>query len=386
MNHQITRRTFVSSTFKSTLAFPLMISGAAEGMAGSEQPVRPKYTNLGDMLTRLRQQAELPALAAAVMKGGVVIASGANGVRKVGETTPVTILDKFHLGSCTKAMTATLAAILVEQGRMRWEHSLAQVFPERAAKMHSSFRGVTLDMLLTHRSGAAHDGTDYGSPNARMISRRLAYLDSVVNQPPAREPGAYGYSNAGYIIAGAMLERVTGQVWEELMRQRLFQPLGMTSAGFGPPSKTNQTDQPWGHVWKDNRFEPRYGDNPAPLGPAGTVHCALIDYLKFANLHVSSGERGPRLLTPASFAKLHRPPAGQDYAFGWIVVKRDWAKGLAFNHAGSNTMNYFVVWMAPRIDLCLAVATNAADGDNKVTQTVDKAVGELIRIAAGFQG
>ncbi len=386
MNHQITRRTFLDTAFKSTLAFPAMISGAAEGMAGSEQPVRPKYNNLADMLTRLRQEVELPALAAAVMKGGVVIASGANGVRKVGETTPVTILDKFHLGSCTKAMTATLAAMLVEQGRIRWEQTLAQVFPERAAKMHSSFRGVTLDMLLTHRSGAAHDGSDYGAANARMISRRLAYLDLVVNSPPAKEPGTYGYSNAGYIIAGAMLERVTGQVWEELMRQRLFQPLGMTSAGFGPPSKPNQTDQPWGHVWKDGRFEPRYGDNPAPLGPAGTVHCALIDYLKFASLHASGGARGPRLLTPASFAKLHRPPAGQDYALGWIVVKRDWAQGQAFNHAGSNTMNYFVVWIAPRIDLCVAVATNAADGDKKVPQTLDKAVGELIRIAAEFQG
>ena len=153
-----------------------MISGAAEGMAGSEQPVRPKYTNLGDMLTRLRQQAELPALAAAAMKGGVVIASGANGVRKVGETTPVTILDKFHLGSCTKAMTATLAAILVEQGRMRWEHSLAQVFPERAAKMHSSFRGVTLDMLLTHRSGADHDGT-------MARGDRVVLDDSCLNIP-----------------------------------------------------------------------------------------------------------------------------------------------------------------------------------------------------------
>src|SRR5262249_216549 len=158
------------------------------------------------------------------------------------------------------------------------------------------------------------------------------------------EPGTrFHYSNAGYIIAGAMLERVTGQTWEELMRQRLFSPLGMTSAGFGPPSAPSQTDQPWGHVVKDGVFEPRYGDNPRALGPAGSVQCGVLDYLKFGTLQASGGTQPPRLILPASLTKLHEPPPNQDYAMGWAVAKRDWAKGVALSHNGSNTMNFFVV-------------------------------------------
>ena len=161
------------------------------------------------------------------------------------------------------------------------------------------------------------------------------------------------------------------------MRQHLFKPLGMTTAGFGPPSKPNEADQPWGHVVKDGTFEPRYGDNPPALGPAGTVHCSMMDYLKFADLHASGGTRPPRLILPASIARLHQAAPKQDYAMGWLVVQRDWAKGVALNHTGSNTMNFFVVWLAPRTQFALAVAANAAG--NQVPQLLDE-------VAAGIVG
>ncbi len=375
------RRAFLGLALSSPLAFSAL-ARAAEVTNASAAPEPAQVADLQALLTPFRRDNDLPALAAVAMKRGVVLAAGAVGIRKVGETVPVTMADKFHTGSCTKAMTATLAAMLVEQGRIEWGRTLTEVFPERAAKMDPGYRKVTLELLLTHRSGAPENGRNYGAPNAPVTEQRLAYLDSVVTRRPAAEPGTrFAYSNAGYIIAGAMLERVTGQAWESLMQQRLFHPLAMASAGFGPAAKPSQADQPWGHVFKDGKFEPRYGDNPRALGPAGTVHCALLDYLKFADLHTSGGTRPAGLLAPAFFAKLHEPPPKQEYAMGWGVVNRPWAQGRALTHSGSNTMNYFVVWLAPKIDFCLVVAANAA-GD-KVPRVLDGVAAELVRKFAG---
>jgi CubicO group peptidase (beta-lactamase class C family) len=383
--HKTSRREFLRLASAAPLAFwalPLCITGAegrgvfpAESTGGS--PSEP-YTDLSSLLNPIRDEHKLPALAAAAMLDGKVTAAGAVGLRKADTPEVVTLEDEFHIGSCTKAMTATIAGMLVEKGRLHWRSTLAAVFPERAKRMDQSFRGVTLELLLTHRSGAPANGSDYGSADQPMIQRRLEYMDSVIDHPPAWKPGGrFLYSNAGYVIAGAMLERVTGRVWEDLMKERIFNPLGMASGGFGPPSQASEVDQPWGHVWEDGRFIPRYEDNPAPLGPAGTVHCAILDYLRFADLHTSLGTRPRGLIKPETVRRLHRPPRGGNYAMGWVVVTRDWAKGLALTHAGSNTRNYFVVWLAPKIGLSLAVATNCAGPS--VPQALDKVAAALVR-------
>ena len=332
--------------------------------------------NLTEFLERIRDESGLPAIAASVMKGGVALAAGAVGVRKMGSPTPVTFADQFHLGSCTKAMTATLIAMFVEKGKLQWSQTLADIFPERAGKMNEKYRKVTLDLLLTHRSGTRANA-GFNSPTLPLITQRMDYLDSVVNNPPEFEAGDFHYSNAGYILLGAALERVSGKQWEILIKERLFTPLGMSSAGFGTPSKPNQTDQPWGHVMKDGKFVPRYGDNPTGLGPAGTVHCAMLDYMKFADLHAGSGKRVPGLLKADSFHYLHQPPPGSTYAMGWGTGKRSWAHGSVLTHSGSNTMNFFVVWIAPEIDFSVAAACNAS-GEN-VSKILDKVVGELVR-------
>jgi hypothetical protein len=102
----------------------------------------------------------------------------------------------------------------------------------------------------------------------------------------------------------------------------------------------------------------------------------VLDYIKFATLHASGGTRPPGLLLPASIAKLHQPAPQQDYAMGWSVTNRNWAKGVALNHNGSNTMNYFVVWLAPKTQFALAVASNAAGGN--VPKVLDDVAAALV--------
>jgi CubicO group peptidase (beta-lactamase class C family) len=142
------------------------------------------------------------------------------------------------------------------------------------------------------------------------------------------------------------------------MRERLFEPLGMESAGFGSPGHPGKVDQPWGHRVTRKQVEPTLIDNAPAMGPAGTVHCSISDWAKFAALHLQ-GERGnSRLLKPATLRALHTPPKGRDYASGWIVTEQPWAGGRALTHSGSNTLWFCTIWLAPVLDVAILVATN----------------------------
>ena len=184
-------------------------------------------------LKPIRQKFGVPAMAAAVVTSEGIQFVGAVGVRKHGTEIPVTLTDEWHLGSDTKAMTATVIARLVERGQLKWDTTLAEVFPELAAPMHPDFKTVTLRHLLSHRAGLPanlnlpqYSGDDVTALRLRAVREELA-------KPPTHPPGShYEYSNLGYIIAGAVVEKITGQSWEHAISAELFAPLQMT-AGFG---------------------------------------------------------------------------------------------------------------------------------------------------------
>ena len=332
--------------------------------------------DLTDSVKSLVSKYDLPAMAGGAMRKGQLVGLGAFGVRRLGHPETVTKDDKFHLGSCTKAMTASLAAMFVESGKLKWDSTLGEIFPERREKFDAAFRTTTIETFLSHRAGLPHDGSFNGIPDEAVSLQRLAYLDELLAKPPAFEAGTFHYSNAGYIIVGTVIERLTGKPWETVIREKLFNPLGMKSAGFGCCSAPNATDGTWGHVMSGDKLVPRYGDNHRGLGPAGTVHCSMADYLKFASWHSSLGARAAGMLAEKSFTKLHQPGEGT-YAMGWVAARRSWAKGFAYTHNGSNTMNYFVVWMAPEIDLALAVACNAAP--KGIEADLDHLAAELVK-------
>jgi len=334
-------------------------------MAASSLPAPP---NTAELLEQVRQKFNFPGLATIVVKDGKVCDLTAVGVRKLGDPTPLTTNDLFHIGSCTKSMTATLAAMLIEQGKLRWDTTISEVFPELQSRMDTQYQHVTLTQLLTHRAGvptapppAAWERAwqRHGTPK----QQRYEFIESVLREPPQTKPGTkYIYSNQGYAIVGAMLEKITGVQWEQLITERLFKPLHMDSAGFGPPGTKGSVDQPWGHHKVGSVIVPVQEDNPPAIGPAGTVHCSLSDLAKYAVLHLE-GEHGSGLLKSDTFIKLHTPADGGDYACGWGCYKRGWAGGTALTHSGSNTMWYVVMWLAPAKDFAVIVATNTAAGD-----------------------
>jgi CubicO group peptidase (beta-lactamase class C family) len=183
----------------------------------------------------------LPALAAAVVKDGKVIASGVVGTRRLRADIPVTINDKFHIGSDTKAMTSLLAGMLVESGKLRWDTTVGEVFPELAAIMNPDLKGVTLEQLLSHTSGIPSDTENdyklmlqsYAQDTLNLDEMRQWFIKQMAPQPLQSKPGEkFAYANMGYTLAGAIIERVSGTTWEELIVERVFDPLGLKTAGL----------------------------------------------------------------------------------------------------------------------------------------------------------
>lgn len=333
------------------------------------------------VLKPIRQKSGVPAMAAAVVTSKAVEFVGAVGVRKRGTDVPVALTDQWHLGSDTKAMTATLIARLVERGQLKWDTTLATVFPELAPQMHPDFQKVTLLHLLSHRAGLPANLTLAKYLGDDVMALRLRAVREELAKPPLHAPGSkYLYSNLGYIIAGAVVEKITGQSWERAMSSQLFEPLQMKSVGFGGTGTRGQIDQPWPHTanGKPTVANGFAVDNPPVMGPAGRVHCTIQDWAKFIEDQLR-GDRGePALLKPEAYQKLHAPPFGGDYALGWLCAARSWGGGKVLNHAGDNTMNFANVWVAPKRDFAILVCVNQS-GDTAFKAT-DEAVGALIKL------
>jgi CubicO group peptidase (beta-lactamase class C family) len=363
------------NSFGILLISALILSGAGVSAA-------PPTNTMAQILEDIRKKHDLPALAVVVVKDGRICGRAAVGVRKWGDPTPVTTNDVFHIGSCTKSMTATLTAMLIDEGKLNWDTTIADVFPELKGKMDKQYESVTVEQLLTHRGGVP------GSPPAAAwkraweqdgtpVQQRREFIEAVLSQPPEAAPGTKMiYSNQGYSIIGAMLEKLTGTPWETLITHRLFKPLQMDTAGFGPPGTIGAVDEPWGHTRKLFRIAPSQVDNPPAIAPAGRVHCSLDDLARYTIFHMDSGQIGG-LLKAETLVRLHTPPPGGEYACGWLVVKRDWAGGTALTHNGSNTMWFVVMWLAPEKDFSVVVGTNI--GGTDAQKATDEAASAMIQ-------
>jgi CubicO group peptidase (beta-lactamase class C family) len=360
--------------FKTVLVSTLILNVTAFGAS-------PIGTDLSGALEVIRKKHDLPALAMVVVKDGRICDRAAVGVRKMGDPAVVTTNDVFHIGSCTKPMTATLTAMLIEDGKLNWNTTITELFPELAARMDKQYGAVTVEQLLTHRGGVPAAPPPAAWKLAREekgtpTQQRREFVEAVLSQPPEATPGTKMiYSNQGYAIIGAALEKLTGTPWETLIAERLFRPLHMDSAGFGHPGKAGAVDEPWGHTRELSSIVPKQEDNPPAIAPAGRIHCSLDDLARFAIFHLQRSRAGAPL-KPETLVKLHTPPTGGNYACGWVVVKRNWAGGNALMHNGSNTMWYLVMWLAPEKNFSVVVATNIAGPDAQ--QGCDEVAGSVI--------
>lgn len=294
------------------------------------------------LIESIRVKEGLTALASALIVNGRIYSVAAVGTREYGTDNWVTVEDKFLISSCTKAITSSLAAVLIDAGVLTWHTTIRDVFPD--LEMLPDYETLTIAQLLSHRAGLPKNykngkttwKIDYDFDEARGATPkdlRLQYLEKTVQDRLPYPPGErVHYSNSGYILAGAMMERATNRSIDDLWKENIFIPLGISSAGYGPPAVSEPHKQPLGHYWdeKSNTFLPYHADFPNFFSPAGYMHLNIEDWAKFILMHLDSySAQKDRLIEPGTLHRLHEPPdtvkwdidmdLGLNYAMGWFT-------------------------------------------------------------------
>ena len=342
---------------------------------------RTTYEESTPVIEEIRREHNLPGLAAAVTRNEGIIAAGAAGVRVIDGHAQVTVADRFHIGSVTKPMTATMIATLVEAGKLSWTTTPVDVFPDWKQQIHPPLQGITLEQLLTHRAGLLPLETDEEIDrlprfNGDPAEVRLLLAEWLLRQGNVSPVGEHVYSNAGYGLAAVLAEGASGRSWESLMQSLLFQPLEIESAGFGWPARTH-ADEPWGHRETETGFAPHSPNDDYQLvpfvAPAGDVHVNIIDFARFAHLHLAGLNGKSTFLQTATFEKLHTPNG--EYALGWYAQQ---IRELpASTHSGSAETFLAGVIVYPPKDVAIVIALNAAG--ERVREARDKLFGLLLR-------
>lgn len=395
-------------------AFVVLILGVLSAHSGAAaEPVDVSAT-----LAAIVARRDIPGMTAVVLRGDQIIAQGAAGVRKKDATAPVLLADKFGIASNVKPMSAVLLAMLIEEGQLRWDSTLGEVFGATLRGMKPGWYPVTLRQVMDHRSGLASD------PMGLLLARTMFSTASPMRQRLdlaehllARAPHfpadtELAYTSSAYVILAAAMEQTTGRAWEDLMRERLFGPLGMASVGIGPPASPHQLDQPWGHGFRfhapifgwgrsDTPLDPAsiFASVPRSVAPAGVVHMSAPDWAKFAALvlrgHPANPERHVALLNSESFERLYETDARGEvpkgwgdgrYSANWIVTTQPWAKGnrtgdvgrVLWNQ-GDDTRWHSTAYLLPELNFAVVLVCNRTRQWEAGHEVAEALIGEFAR-------
>lgn len=292
---------------------------------------------------------------------------------------PVSQSARWHIGSVTKSFTAVLTLRLVERGALSLTAPIGS-YLSAEANIHPSWQRATLHQILSHTAGLRAN-----APILKMlesepedaVAGRMAVLESLWSKPLPRKPGAFHYSNIGYVLAGVLAEKVTGKSWEQLLYTEIAEPLGLISVGLGAPMGS---DAPWGHrstlgfTKAMNPTEDR-ADNPNWLNPAGRIHMSISELVKWGQVlnEACKGLR-PEFLS-ADLCRAMRTVVADDYGYGLTIEPLAEYDATVVWHNGSNTLWYTVLAMVPEHNLVVAMSTNTFDA-----RRIDNTLDELIYI------
>jgi len=211
------------------------------GIALNARADEPSVKNITEQLEAIRKEYGLPGIAAAVVRGKDVVAEGVAGVRRLGDDEKITPSDRFLIGSCTKRMTGLAVCRLIDKGRLTFDTTLGETLPDFS--MRDEYKPVTIAQLLNFTGGiqpytlmSPQRTPIIGQLKGSIAERREQLLRHVLQEEPVAKPGTgRNYSNASYALAATIAARKAGKEFDEVLRDEVFQPLGLKSAGVGNP-------------------------------------------------------------------------------------------------------------------------------------------------------
>ncbi|WP_365696282.1 serine hydrolase, partial [Nocardioides sp.] len=297
-------------------------------------------------LARLAERHHVPGAQLGLLRvgpGGAPdeLVRTAYGVLNVRTAQPVTTDALFQIGSITKVWTATVAMALVDEGLLALDTPIAEVLPELRLADPDVTKSVTLRHLLNHTSGIDGDVfTDTGRGDD-CLEKYVEVLGEAGQNHPLG--ATWSYCNSGYALLGRVIEKVTGQTWDQAMRERLYAPLGLDHT-VTLPEEALMFAAAMGHDEQDGELAPAPAwQLPRSIGPAGLVTSTVADVLAFARMHLTGGlaADGTRVLSEESAAAMAAHQAdlpdkivlGDSWGLGWI--RFGWGEHRLIGHDGN---------------------------------------------------
>jgi len=317
---------------------------------------------------------DIPAIAVGIFDSDSVLVY-AYGIRNTTDRTPVNKDDRFHIGSCTKAITSFIAARLVEKGLIAWDTRIIDVFTEFSGSIDPHYKDKTLSEILSHRAGIQPftSGIELRRVPDSIINyegseERQLFSEWLLTQSPAlEEDQKYIYSNAGYSLAATMLEKVSDKTWETLVEEEFFSVFSIS--GFLGHPNASDANQPQGHIipakWgigDSNEITPipdSLNYNLRFLQPAGDISLSVYDYSVFLReilqALLNKGSKLKQETYDYMFFEYN------DYSMGWGNPIQNKIQYLS--HDGSDGTFYCRVLISREKGYGLVIMSNAGTED-----------------------
>jgi CubicO group peptidase (beta-lactamase class C family) len=288
---------------------------------GSARPLAPAATSsslsgIDAYIESVMAEWKVPGLAVALVKDGTVLLSKGYGFRDLDRKTPTTPQTLFAIGSNSKSFTVTLMGMLADEGKVDWDKPVREYMPDFRLHDPVATAEMTPRDLTCHRSGLPrHDLLWLASG----LSRRELYDRLRFLEPNKPFRSLYQYQNLMFMTAGVLEERLTGTSWENLVRERIFRPLGMKRSNLSVVDLQNDADhaEPYAQVkGKVERVPPR---NIDAIGPAGSINSSVEEMIRYVQFHLDQGKVGDKQLLSAANARemqsaqVAQPPAPEEF-------------------------------------------------------------------------
>ncbi|MEO7962615.1 MAG: serine hydrolase [Gemmatimonadaceae bacterium] len=359
---RFTRPALYAVLLATVIALP---AGAQKKAAG------PSFAALDAYVANNMKQFHVPGVAIAIVKNDSIVYAKGYGTRTLGQNQPVDDNTIFAIGSSSKAFTTALIAMAVDEGKMKWNEKVAAYLPSFQLYDSYASRDLTIRDIVSHRSGLARgDLSWYLSGFSRdEILRRVRYLE-----PSWGFRSTFGYQNLMFLAAGQSVAAAEGRSWDDLVKSKIFAPLGMNSSSTSISALEGKPNVATPHAeWSDTVHTIPY-KNIDNIGPAGSINSNVRDMAQWVRMQLGHGKYGTQQILstgnhdemwlPNIHIRLEGPTAmflapGANlaaYGMGWFL--QDFNGHLAVHHGGNIDGMSAMVAMLPDEKLGVVVLTN----------------------------
>ncbi|MBA4853733.1 serine hydrolase [Emticicia sp. BO119] len=323
---------------------------------------------LDTFVNKMLEEWGVPGTALCIVKDGKLLYAKGYGVKDIKTKAPVTANTLFGIASCSKSFTSACLAILADEGKLDWNKPVKEYMPDFQLYDEYATRTLTARDLVSHRSGLPrHDYLWVSSPlNRKEMFDRLRYLP--LNKPVYAQ---YQYNNLMYMVAGVLIERLSGKTWEEFMKEKILDPIGMKTTVLTYPEMLKNTDYSLSYSDEKNpEKEAGFDSNVDGIGPAGAVKANVTEMSNWLLLQLNKGKTGDKVIvseknlnenhTPLAVvqpAEAKYPELGfGTYGMGWTI--NTYRGHLRRQHGGSIEGYRSQMTVFPNDNLAVFITTN----------------------------